>query len=181
MAAVARVADGALVARAANGDVEAYEQLVRRHQLPVYRHCLNMLGDEGDAAETAQDVFFTVWRSLTKFRGESELSTWLYRVATNRCLNVLRQRKVPTLPLVDQPSSHGLPEGEFERKQIDERINQAIASLTPEQRVALLLREVEGLNYEQIARVLGISLAAVKGRLNRARVEIALAMEVHDG
>jgi RNA polymerase sigma-70 factor (ECF subfamily) len=177
---VARVADEVLIARASNGDIEAYEQLVRRHQLPVYRHCLNMLADDGDAAEAAQDVFFTVWRSLAKFRGDSELSTWLYRVATNRCLKVLRQRKPPTLPQVELASSHGLPEGEFEGRQAGERVERAISSLTPQQRAALLLREVEGLTYEQIARVLGVSTAAVKSRLNRARVELAVAMEVHD-
>ena len=177
---MAQVTDNVLIVRAANGDIDAYEQLVRRYQLPIYRHCLNMLDDEGDAAEAAQDVFFTVWRSLSRFRGDSAFSTWLYRIATNRCLKVLRQRRQPTVPLVDQQTSHGLPEGEFEGKQTGALVARAIASLTPPQRATLLLREVEGLTYEQIARVLGVSVAAVKSRLNRARMEIALAMEVHD-
>jgi RNA polymerase sigma-70 factor (ECF subfamily) len=68
---VTKTADSVLVARAANGDIDAYEQLVRRYQLPIYRHCLNMLGNEGDAAEAAQDVFFTVWRALGRFRGDA--------------------------------------------------------------------------------------------------------------
>jgi RNA polymerase sigma-70 factor, ECF subfamily len=177
---VARVADSVLVVRAANGDIDAYEQLVRRYQLPIYRHCLNMLGDEGDAAEAAQDVFFTVWRSLSRFRGDSAFSTWLYRISTNRCLKALRQRPQSTVPLIEQQTSFGLPEKELEGKQTIELVARAIASLTPPQRAALLLREVEGLTYEQIARVLGLSVAAVKSRLNRARMEIGLAMEVHD-
>jgi RNA polymerase sigma-70 factor (ECF subfamily) len=177
---VAKVADSLLVVRASDGDIEAFEQLVRRYQAPIYRHCLNMLGNEGDAAEAAQDVFFTVWRSLGRFRGDSAFSTWLYRVATNRCLKALRQRPRPTVPLVEQEGSLGLPEGEFEGKQTGELVSRAVASLTPQQRAALLLREVEGLSYEQIARVLGVSVAAVKSRLNRARVEIAMAMEVQD-
>jgi RNA polymerase sigma-70 factor (ECF subfamily) len=84
------------------------------------------------------------------------------------------------LPLVEKPSSHGSPEGEFEGKQTDELVARAIGSLTPQQRAVLLLREVEGLTYEQIARILGISVAAVKSRLNRARAEIAARLEVHD-
>jgi RNA polymerase sigma-70 factor (ECF subfamily) len=178
---VAKVPDSVLVVRAANGDIDAYELLVRRYQLPIYRHCLNMLGNEGDAAEAAQDVFFTVWRSLSRFRGDSAFSTWLYRIATNRCLKALRRRPQPTIPLVEQTTSLGLPEKEFEGKEADELVARAVASLTPQQRAALLLREVEGLTYEQIAKVLGVSVAAVKSRLNRARMEIALAMEVHDG
>jgi RNA polymerase sigma-70 factor (ECF subfamily) len=83
--------------------------------------------------------------------------------------------------LVEQTTSLGLPEKEFEGKEADELVARAVASLTPQQRAALLLREVEGLTYEQIAKVLGVSVAAVKSRLNRARMEIALAMEVHDG
>lgn len=177
---MAKATESILVVRAANGDIDAYEQLVRRYQLPIYRHCLNMLGDEGDAAEAAQDVFFTVWRSLGRFRRESAFSTWLYRIATNRCLKSLRQRPQPTVPLVELATPLGLPEGEFEGKQSAQLVARAIASLTPQQRAALLLREVEGLTYEQIAKVLGVSVAAVKSRLNRARMEIALAMEVHD-
>jgi RNA polymerase sigma-70 factor, ECF subfamily len=172
--------DTLLVIRAANGDVAAFEQLVRRYQLPIYRHCLNMLGNAGDADEAAQDVFFTVWRSLGRFRGDAAFSTWLYRIATNRCLKTLRQRPQPTAPLVEQKSSLGLPEGEFEGKQTGELVGRAVAALTPQQRTVLLLREVEGLPYEQIAGVLGVSVAAVKSRLNRARVEIAMAMEVQD-
>jgi RNA polymerase sigma-70 factor (ECF subfamily) len=177
---VARTADSVLVVRAANGDIDAYEQLVRRYQLSIYRHCLNMLGDEGDAAEATQDVFFTVWRALGRFRGDAAFSTWLYRITTNRCLKGLRLKRMETLPLTEQPSSQGSPEGEFEGKQTDELVARAIASLTPDQRAALLLREVEGLTYEQIARVLGITVAAVKSRLNRARAEIAARLEVHN-
>jgi RNA polymerase sigma-70 factor (ECF subfamily) len=132
---VAKVADSLLVLRAADGDIDAFEQLVRRYQQPIYRHCLNMLGNEGDASEAAQDVFFTVWRSLGRFRGDSAFSTWLYRVATNRCLKALRQRPQPTVPLVEQKSSLGLPEGEFEGKQTAQLVSRAIASLTPEQRL----------------------------------------------
>ena len=145
---MAKLPDSVLVFRAANGDIDAYEQLVRRYQLPIYRHCLNMLGSEGDAAEAAQDVFFTVWRSLGRFRGESAFSTWLYRVATNRCLKALRRatdsRRVP---LVEQKSSFGLPEPEFEGSQKPANLwAQAIASLTPQQRAALLLTGSRGPN-----------------------------------
>lgn len=177
---MAEVTDSVLVVRAANGDIDAYEHLVRRYQRRVFRHCLNMLGNEGDAAEAAQDVFFTVWRSLGGFRGGSAFSTWLYRIATNRCLKLLRQRKPPSMPLADQAGSSGDPGAELEAQQVGETIGRAVAALTPEQRAPLLLREVEGLTYEEIARILGLSTAAVKSRLNRARVALAVALERHN-
>jgi RNA polymerase sigma-70 factor (ECF subfamily) len=177
---MAETADAILVARASDGDINAYEQLVRRYQRRIFRMCLNMLGNEADAAEVAQDVFFSVWRALSKFRGEGAFSTWLYRIAMNRCLKVLRQRHPATVPLIDRAGSSGDPAGEYEARQAAEHIGRAVAALTPEQRAPLLLREVEGLSYEEIARILGLSIGAVKGRLNRARAELAMALEAHN-
>ena len=176
-ATIAEVSDRALVGQVVTGNIEAFEQLVRRHQLRIYRLCLNMLGSEGDAAEVTQDVFFTVWRTVGKFRGDSSFSTWLYRVATNHCLKFLRRGTLITVPLRDQAGSSGQPEGEFEARQTSKRVSEAVAALTPEQRAPLLLREVEGLGPEQIAEILGLTIAAVKSRLNRARVQLAMALE----
>jgi RNA polymerase sigma-70 factor (ECF subfamily) len=177
---MAETADAILVLRASDGDINAYEQLVRRYQRRIFRMCLNMLGDEADAAEVAQDVFFSVWRGLSRFRGEAAFSTWLYRIATNHCLKVLRQRPPETVPLIDKAGSSGDPQGEYEARQTVAHIAQTVAALTPEQRAPLLLREVEGLRYEEIAKILGLSIGAVKGRLNRARVELAMALEAHN-
>ena len=92
---------------------------------------------EGDAAEVTQDVFFTVWRTVGKFRGDSSFSTWLYRVATNHCLKFLRRGTLITVPLRDQAGSSGQPEGEFEARQTSKRVSEAVAALTPEQRCSI--------------------------------------------
>lgn len=175
---VEEIADGVLVARAAEGDVAAFEGLVRRYQLQVFRMCVNMLGDEHAARDASQDVFFVLWRGLVKFRGEAKFSTYLYRVATNRCLKELsRRRPEPTVDADRQPTRLGLPEPEVEAAETMEAVRVAVAALTAEQRAPLLLREVEGLGYVEIATVLGVSVAAVKSRLNRARAEVAQGLE----
>lgn len=166
-----------LVARAAEGDLGAFEELVRRHQLPIFRLCLGMLGNRHDAEDAAQDSFLTAWRAIGRFRGESKFSTWLYRLAVNRCLRQLSRRPARTEQLTDHVGSLGNPEGEFEAVERVEDIAAAVARLTPEQRVPFILREVEGLTYNEIAEVLGVTMTAVKSRLNRARVELARLLD----
>lgn len=173
----ADVSDRALVRKAAEGDVASFEVLVRRHQLEVFRLCLNMVGNRADAADVSQEVFFTAWRAVGRFHGDSSFKTWLYRIATNHSLKFLRRRAVPRDAVEDQASPWGRPEGELEAAETMKAVSRAVASLTPEQRAPLLLREVEGLNYSEIAQVLGLSVSAVKSRINRARVELAAAME----
>lgn len=165
-------------ARAATGDMDAFALLVRRYERRVFRLCVNMLGDEHAAVDAAQDVFFTAWRSLTRFRGDAKFSTYLYRIATNRCLKELGRRP-PEEPWGSRelPSRHGLGEAEVEARETLETVSRAVGALTVEQRSVLLLRDVEGLGYSEIAAVLGVSVAAVKSRLNRARVEVARAVE----
>ncbi len=167
-----------LVTRAAAGDVAAFEALVRRYQVRVFRLCVNMLGDEHSARDAAQDVFFVLWRGLVNFRGDSKFSTYLYGVATNRCLKELRRRApVPVAEMAERPAREGAPEAEVEAAELMTAVRAAVAGLTPEQRAPLLLREVEGLGYGEIAAVLGVSVAAVKSRLNRARAELATVLD----
>ena len=99
-----------LVQRAAGGDVGAFEMLVRRYQLRVVRLCVRMLGDRHAAEDAAQDVFLVAWRSMGRFRGDAKFSTWLYRIATNRCLGELRRRRAPTLELPEGlAATEGIP------------------------------------------------------------------------
>jgi RNA polymerase sigma-70 factor (ECF subfamily) len=169
--------DVVLVERAAGGDVGAYEVLVRRYELPIVRLCVNMLGDAQAAEDAAQEVFFAAWRSLGRFRYNATFSTWLYRIAVNRCLRDLRRQRGPTVPLPDDlPTSHGLPHSELEAAELNIAVKTAVSRLPPEQRVVLLLREVEDLSYDQISMVLGVSMSAVKSRLYRARVDLARAL-----
>ena len=174
---MAEVSDAALVTRTAQGDIQAFETLVRRYQIPVFRLCVNMLGNEADASDVSQDVFFTLWRSISTFRGDSAFSTWVYRIATNHCLKALRKRHATRPVASPHVSSHGQPEAEFEAKEMSQRISDAVSDMTDGQRAAFVLREAQGLSYAEIATILDCSVAAVKSRLNRARVELAQALE----
>ena len=173
---VARPSDADLVSRAQAGRLDAFEELVRRHRLGAYRVALRMLGDESDAEDATQDAFVQAWRKLAGFRADAAFSTWMYRIVTNRCLNMLRARR-RTEPLPDDreaPASR--PDRIAEARWQVEDLKLAILRLTPEQRAPLVLRELQGCTYDQIAEALDISIPAVKSRLHRARLELLAAM-----
>ncbi len=168
--------DGDLVSRAQSGQLDAFEELVRRHRLATYRVALRMLGDESDAEDATQDAFVQAWRNLGGFRADAAFSTWMYRIVTNRCLNMLRARR-RTEPLPDDreaPASR--PDRIAEARWQVEDLKLAILRLTPEQRAPLVLRELQGCSYEEIAQSLDLSISAVKSRLPRARLELLSAM-----
>jgi RNA polymerase sigma-70 factor (ECF subfamily) len=170
--------DAELVSRAQAGRLDAFEELVRRHRLGAYRVALRMLGDESDAEDATQDAFVQAWRNLGGFRAEAAFSTWMYRIVTNRCRNMLRaRRRARSEPLADDheaPASR--PDRIAEARWQVEDLARAILRLTPEQRAALVLRELQGCTYEEIAEALDLSLPAVKSRLHRARLELLAAM-----
>jgi RNA polymerase sigma-70 factor (ECF subfamily) len=161
-----------LVDAARAGDVDAFAVLVRRHQDAVYRVALRVLGSRSDAEDAAQDTFVQAWRGLERFRAESMVSTWLYRIVTNRCLNVLAARRPSEALNWDVMSADDDPAYVAEQRERFAAVTGAVAGLPDEQRIALVLREVEGLSYEQIGDVLDLSLAAVKGRIHRARLGV---------
>ena len=168
--------DAQLVSSAKDGRLDAFEELVRRYRLPTYRVALRMLGDEADAEDATQDAFVHAWRSLGAFRADAAFSTWMYRIVTNRCLNVLRaRRRTEPLP-ADREAPASRPERIVEARWQVEDLKLAIAHLSPEQRAPFVLRELEGLSYQEIAGALDLSVAAVKGRLHRARLEVLTAM-----
>lgn len=165
--------DSLLVDAARRGDLDAFEVLVRRYQEPVYRVALRMLGSESDAQDASQEAFIRAWRSLARFRGDSVFATWLYRIVTNRCLNVLAARR-PVEPLTEaHPDPSADPAEIAERRERFRAVADSILTLPAEQRAALVLREFQGLTYEEVAEVLGVSPAAVKGRIHRARLAVA--------
>ena len=168
--------DADLVSRAQSGRLDAFEELVRRHRLATYRVALRVLGDESDAEDATQDAFVQAWRNLGGFRADAAFSTWMYRIVTNRCLNMLRARR-RTEPLPDDreaPASR--PDRIAEARWQVEDLKLAILRLTPEQRAPLVLRELQGCSYEEIAQSLDLSISAVKSRLHRARLELLSAM-----
>jgi RNA polymerase sigma-70 factor, ECF subfamily len=173
---VASPNDADLVSRAQAGRLDAFEELVRRHRPGAYRVALRMLGDTGDAEDAAQEAFIQAWRNLAGFRADAAFSTWMYRIVTNRCLNVLRsRRRTEQLPEAhESPTTR--PDRIAEGNWQVEDLKRAITGLTPEQRAPLVLRELEGCSYEEIAAALDLSLSAVKSRLHRARLELLTAM-----
>jgi RNA polymerase sigma-70 factor, ECF subfamily len=169
---VVRVADHVLVDAARAGDVDAFAVLVRRHQSGVYRVALRLLGSDADAQDATQETFVRAWRGLGRFRGESAVLTWLYRIVTNRCLNVIAARRPVEGLALDLPSMGSDPAEIAERRERFATVARHVGSLVPEQRAALVLRDFEGLSYEEVAAVLGVTVAAVKGRIHRARLSV---------
>lgn len=167
-----------LAERCAAGDGQACQELVHSHQRMVYHLALQLLGNPEDARDLCQDVFLTVFRSIRRFRGDSALQTWIYRIAVNQARNQQRwwrRRKRSDqvsldAVLIDPPApAAASPERALDRKELRRRLWQALRRLPFEQRSAIVLRELHGMRYAEIAFSLGVSTAAVKSRLARAR------------
>jgi RNA polymerase sigma-70 factor (ECF subfamily) len=167
--------DATLVVRAREGDVTAFEDLVRRYRVPVYRIAVRILNDPGSAADTAQEVFVTAWRRLPEVRDEQAFAAWLYRIVVTRAVSTLRAIR-PCVPLDETtaardrylgPEEHALANG------LATALRCALNHLTPEQRACWILREMEGLSYEEVATILHTTPGAVRGRLHRARPQLA--------
>ncbi|HEY3709688.1 MAG TPA: sigma-70 family RNA polymerase sigma factor [Amycolatopsis sp.] len=178
--------DAGLADRAAAGDHAAFDTLVRRHTPMMYRVALRITGGSAEAEDVVQEAWLAAWRALPAFRHQSSVSTWLYRVVTNGALALLRRRR-PTVSLDDvHPGPAGrrrstldgalvaeaTPERQVVRAEQVDAVLRAIARLDVSQRVPLVLRELEGLSYEEVAEVLEVSIPALRARLHRARVAL---------
>lgn len=173
--------EAALIARCAAGDEVACAELVAAHQRMVYGLALNLLGDRDEALDLCQDVFLRVFRTLSSFRGQSALRTWIYRIAVNQASNRRRwwsrRHRSEQVSLDEHLRKFGdvvsrqdvQPDRLLASRETAERIWQALARLPFEQRTALILREVDGLRYEEIAFTLSVAVGTVKSRLTRAR------------
>jgi len=169
---ILEVDDRILLQAAQDGDLDAFAVLVHRHQAAVYRVALRMLGSDADAQDATQETFVRAWRGLGRFRGESAVSTWLYRIVTRRCLDLIARRR-PTENLQDVELETVVnPADSTEQRERLRAVTRAIAALPDEQRAALVLREFEGLSYDEVAAALDTSVAAVKGRIHRARLGV---------
>lgn len=166
------VEDALLVQQAQRGDLRAFEQLVRRHTPAVYRIAWRLLGQRADAEDVVQETWLAAWRHLPGFRGDAALSTWLYRLTTNQALNA-RRRPPPSMPLAETAAVCGSAEEGAQQSGRQAAVRAAVLRLPPTQRAPLVLREFEGLRYDEIAAMLEISVPAVKSRLHRARLELA--------
>jgi RNA polymerase sigma-70 factor (ECF subfamily) len=171
--------DGELVRRVREGERAAFNQLVLKYRSRVMGIAARMLGDRAEAEDLAQDVFVKAYHSLGDFHGEAQFATWLYRITANSCLNYRkkrqRERQFKTdLTDLDPLRSNGAssPHAVLERQQLKDQLEKSIRALPEDQRIVLILRDVEGLSYEDIAGCLGIELGTVRSRLHRARMEV---------
>jgi RNA polymerase sigma-70 factor (ECF subfamily) len=181
-----------LIRRVQAGNAEAFEDLVRAHEKTVYNLALRMTGHPQDAEDMAQEAFWKAYRSLGEFRGESKFSVWLYRIASNVCLDFLRSRsRKPTVSLsveddegeegqLDIADESQSPELLMERGLTRDAVRRGLDTLPPDYRQILLLREIQGLSYDEIAAVLEIEVGTVKSRIFRARKRLC-AFLVEDG
>lgn len=179
-ASAAALDDATLAARAREGDVRAYEQLVLRYQGPMFRLASRMLADRAEAEDVAQEVFLTAWRRIGQLQDDAAVAGWLYRMTTNRCLNVIRSRRIPAevdLDSTESPRTDTRPEHAVQVSGQMAALTAALAQLTPEQRACWLLREVHGQSYEEIAEIVGANATAVRGRIARARAQLSEVMQ----
>lgn len=171
-----------LVERAKKGDETTFEVLVTDNEKRIYNLCRRLTGNPEDAAELTQEAFLNAWRGLSRFQGESSFSTWLYRLASNACIDFLRKEKrrqnlSMTVSLDDEeearqvelPDERYAPERELERTEVRQAVVAGLERLTPEHRQVLVMREINGLSYAEIGAVLGLEEGTVKSRIARAR------------
>lgn len=178
--------DADLVARCQRGETAAFDGIVTKYRNTVYATIYNMVRSEEDAWDLAQETFVKAWRHIAGFRGQSKLSTWLHRIAANVAIDWVRRKQIEsgvefddTIAL-DQiepgsataPHTEPLPHQRLQCHEIQARIDAALALLSPEHRAVMLLREVEGLHYEEIAETLGCSMGTVMSRLFYARKKL---------
>ncbi|MDD6188406.1 MAG: sigma-70 family RNA polymerase sigma factor [Clostridiales bacterium] len=180
-----REEEAAIIARVLDGDTDAFEPLVTANQSFVYNIALKMLSNPDDAFDVSQETFVKAFRSLKDFKGESSFSSWLYRIAANKCLDLMRKnkkRQVVSIVYPDEdnesrmlelPDARFNPETELERRELRQAINDALDSLPHDQRSILLLRELNGMSYAEIGEALRLEAGTVKSRLFRARANLA--------
>jgi RNA polymerase sigma-70 factor (ECF subfamily) len=165
------VNDSRLVELCLDGRVEAFDVIVERHQRAVFLLCFRFTRRHEDAADLTQDVFLRAYRGLRRFRGDANLSTWLYRIGVNVCLNHLSAKRQPDTPLDDAP--HVPAGGEdpavaYARSRESARVRAAVARLPPKQRATLILRVYQDLSHREIAAALGTTVGAVKANFFHA-------------
>lgn len=174
-----------LIARLRRRDPSAFELLVRTHQDRVYDFCVRMLADREEAFDLTQEIFISIHRHMDKFRADAKLTTWVYRIARNHCLNRLKYLKrrgrgrseeygeTNELSITEAMGGAGRPDDAVASKTDRELVHKAIKELDEDQRALVVLRDVEGLSYEEIMEITELPEGTVKSRLHRAREKLA--------
>ncbi|MGH2978656.1 MAG: RNA polymerase sigma factor [Solirubrobacterales bacterium] len=179
----ANTPDERLVARASDGDVAAFEALVRRHADRLYGVLLKVTSDRGDAEDALQETFVRAWRNIAKFESRSTFFTWLYRIGVNEAKRRLERRPPPEIAAatddnLDRVRDHRpRPAQLAERHELLDALDSAVKQLEPEYRVPLVLRDIEGFSTHEAASIMGLGEAAFKSRLHRARMSVRGSLE----
>lgn len=168
-----------IIEKAKQGDKKALSELVKKYEQTVYNFAFKICRDRDKAENTMQDAFLSMVKSLNQFDGKSKLSTWLYRIVSNHCLMEFRRRKLEFYDLENNEDdlinekyfadSENIPDKEIENTELKNILDEAIKKLSPEYRIVFLLRDVEEQSTEETAKILELSVPAVKSRLHRAR------------
>lgn len=172
--------DEVLVQKTKNGDLDAFDELVRRYEGKIYGMAYRFVGNHADANDLAQDTFIRVYQALAGFRGDAAFSTWLYRIAANICRDELRKRQRRRSVSMDEmidaspanvPTADGSysPEETVQRRELQRQVQFCLNELSDDHRLVLIMREIQGLSYEEIASALQCSMGTVKSRISRAR------------
>ncbi|WP_460741783.1 RNA polymerase sigma factor [Mariniluteicoccus endophyticus] len=170
-----RTVEAELLDRARGGDGEAFRELVESYRTRVWSICLRTTGNHADAEDAFSEALLAAWRNLDKFRGESAFGSWLYRIASNAALMIIRRRKEQSMDMDEYAERHeGVSDAMDMADQVieNDRLQKAINNLPLKLRAALVLREIADCTYEDIAAQLDIPVQTVKSRLNRARAQL---------
>jgi RNA polymerase sigma-70 factor, ECF subfamily len=180
--------DAELVRLAREGDLDAFAEIVQRHERRLRIVLLRILDDTRDVEEAVQDAFVQAWRNLDRYRGEAALFTWLYRIGVNAALARTRKKERVLTGLdslepegAAQVAAEVLPESAAEAHDLRSRIVAALAELPFERREAVVLRDIAGLSNDDVAKALGISLPAAKSRIHRGRLQLRELLEPYEG
>ena len=179
------------IEKSRQGDMQAFEQLVILYENKILNYCYRMLGNRTDAEDATQEVFVKLFRFLDSFTGQSAFSTWLFKIASNVCLDFLRKHKRQRTETVSlhQQNAEGeefllnvedtgpSPYDTMQQREAHRALASALDNMSQEQRQVIVLRDIEGLSYEEIARIIGVAEGTVKSRINRARQQLKKLLE----
>ena len=181
--------DEQIVLRAQAGDADAFGEIVRRWERPIFALSFGILGSAEDARDATQETFIAAFRNLRGFRGEAKVSSWLHRIAVNQCITRQRRAAVRGETALEDEAARGVqfgapaaasPARAAERRERTEAVRRAVQSLPPELREVILLKEFEELTFQEIADTLGVPLSTVKSRLYTALRQLRLRLERFD-
>ena len=177
------MSDEELVEKIKKGDIDVYEEIIKKYENKVCGIIYHMIKNQNDVEDLAQEVFIKVYKNLSKFKGDSSLYTWIYKITVNLCLDEVKKRKNiiyldEKLEVEDGELERELPSSDktqvelYEEKELKEKLHKCIGKLPEKQRVMIVLRDIKGFSYEEISEITSVKLGTVKSQINRARLKL---------